>query len=214
VGGTAASIAVGILTGGLSLVVQFAIGAAAGVAKGGVEKVTEYTRYKINKRQLVKLDKSQPEKLGRGEVRSMHQNLAYNEEHFKECLFRAVRAYLKLKAWENKVAAPLSPASAGQLMEDMYTFYTEYDRALHYFVQFELFVEFSHVFAARLAEKYNLDCDEWENAAKNLIVDGDCNFHTATCRTSLVKTSICYGPKDKSVIAPSDAGLPYHTLLP
>lgn len=66
--GVAVSIAAGILTGGLSLVAQFAIGAAVGVTKGSMDKVVEYARYKVNKKQLAKLDLADPSKVGRGEL--------------------------------------------------------------------------------------------------------------------------------------------------
>lgn len=219
--GVALSITAGILTGGLSLVAQFAIGAAVGIAKGSVDKATEYARYKVNKKQLARLDKADPSKIGRGDLRNMQQNLAYNQEHFQECLFRAVRAYMKLKQWTDGWVASEdfaranvdTPEKAKQLLQDMYTFHIEYDRALHYFSQYEVFVEFSHAFADGMIKKHNewIATERLLEKAKNTVAQPH-SWHVGTCRKSIVKTDLCYGPKNATNDVSNDA-LPVHHRL-
>ena len=227
--GLAASVATGIMTGGASLVVQFAIGTAVGLAKTAGGNVADNIEYKMNKRSLAKLTAAAPEKIGRAGLRTMKDNLDYNEEHFKTALYKVTQAYLVLKTYKHAVdqvsqdstgsqvvgqRKTLSAKDAEGLLVAMYNFHIEYDRAVHYFSSFETFVEFSHAFVFNLAKNYNRDSATWDGAVDRTVKQSR-DWHSSTCRKSRrpFKTDVCYGLQAGGVEIPgSDGGLPHHPV--
>ena len=205
--GIAASIGLGIATGGASLLIQFAAGTAYGLAKGAGGGLWDYKKYKSNKKRLEKLKNSDPSRIGREDLRAGMENLKYNEEHLKGSLYKATHAFLKLKRWEGAASCmraasdPLTPlareaklttAEATRMLTDMYNFYFEYDRALHYFTQYEQFVEYAHAYAGAQADWYNLEVDGWDKAIE-ATVNAKSAWHVVTCRKSTLHKDVCYG---------------------
>jgi hypothetical protein len=214
--GLALSIGVGIATGGMSLLLQFAIGVGVALAQQGAGTLTDYAYYKSNKKTLMSLKGADPTKFGRQDLRAAKGALAYNEEHLKTAIYKVTQAYLKLNKWQQiaqKVQGAevqwetmgdssnfanidtLTPAEAQQMLTDMYHFYIEYDRALHYFSQYEVFVEYAYTFVRAQADWYNGEVSVWDAAISNT-TNKKHAWHVATCRKSTFKTDLCYGEKE------------------
>ena len=214
--GLALSIGVGIATGGMSLVLQFAIGVGVALAQQGTSSLTDYAYYKSNKKTLMSLKGADPKNIGRQDIRAAKGALAYNEEHLKTSIYKVTQAYMKLKSWQPKAEKVriaetnwetladstgfaninlLSQADAKQLLTDMYHFYIEYDRALHYFSQYEVFVEYTYTFVRAQADWYNGKVGNWDRAIENTTHKKH-DWHKSTCQKSTFKTDLCYGEKE------------------
>ena len=231
--GLALSIGVGIATGGMSLVLQFAIGVGVALAQQGAGSLSDYAYYKSNKKNLMSLKGADPKKFGRQDIRAAKGALAYNEEHLKTSIYKATQAYIKLSTWKplaekvHKAESDweqlnndtgfanidlLSPDQAKQLLTDMYHFYIEYDRALHYFSQYEVFVEYTYTFVRAQADWYNGKVSNWDRAIENTTHKPH-TWHRATCQKSIVKTDLCYGEKEAIGTTNGYAGgTPYHRV--
>lgn len=231
VAGVAASIALGVATGGASLLIQFAVGTAYALTKKAAGDVMDYASYKSNKKKLESLKTADPTKIGRKDLRAAKGALDYNEEHLKTAIHKSTQAFLKLSSWKDACASiracsdplvdqtsvvTLSRAQAQSLLTDMYHFYYEYDRALHYFSQFEVFVEFSRAFVAEQANYYNNRVVHWDRAIEES-VHRTTNEHKAICRKSWRpgKTDICYGSRDdiQADRINMESGTPYHRVI-
>jgi hypothetical protein len=230
--GTAASIGMGILTGGASLLIQFVVSAASGVAGKGGSSLINYYNYRRNKRVLQSLGDADPSKIGRPPrvaLRAAREALEYNEEHFLTAMFKVTQAYIKLKKWEHTAqnmravgagsigqatAVTLSPSESRKLLSDMYNFYFEYDRALHYFTQFEIFVQYSQTFVRGQADWYNGNVRKWDAAAEATI-NAKSQWHTTSCRTALITKSICYGANSATATQRDGepGGLPHKRII-
>ena len=227
--GVAASIGLGIATGGASLLIQFAIGTAYALTKTAGGKVMDYAYYKMDKKKLEDMKNMDPAKIGRGNLRTVKNSLAYNEEHLKTSIYKATQAFLKLSGYKSAADSirgassatvdqtsiqTLSAKQAEDLLASMYHFYFEYDRALHYFAQYEVFVEYSHAFVAAQGEWYNGKVGDWDRAIART-VDESRTWHTENCRKSILKTDICYGMKETNLPDRSgcDQGTPHHRVI-
>ncbi len=235
--GVAASIGVGIATGGMSLLLQFAIGVGVALAKKTGGSLADYASYKMNKKKLKNLDHANPDKIGRSELRTIKDNLDYNEEHLKTALFKATHAFIQLSKWKRQAdlvkgaesayeaditsttafgnIPDLTPEQAQKLLADMYNFYFEYDRALHYFSQYEVFVEFSMAYVAAQGEWYNSNVDGWDRKIRET-TNKSHKWHTDNCRKSTrpFKTDVCYGAKKQTdaLVDGATSGDPYHRV--
>ena len=214
--GLAFTIGAAIATGGASLVLQFAIGAGIALAQQGANSLTDYAYYKSDKKTLKSLKGADPKNFGRQDIRAAKGALAYNEEHLKTAIYKATQAYIKLAAWKpmaekihNAELAwestavdtgfagidVLTPAQAKELLTDMYNFYFEYDRAKHYFSQYEVFVEYTYTFVKAQADYYNGKVNVWDQAIENT-TNLKHAWHKKTCQKSTFKTDLCYGEKE------------------
>ena len=218
--GVAASIAVGVATGGMSLLLQFAIGTGVALLKKSGGSLADYASYKWNKKKLKELKNAAPGSIGRADLRLVKDSLAYNDEHLKTAIYKATQAFLQLSRWKNQAAKvrgaeaayeaditqvaefanipDLTPADAKALLADMYNFYFEYDRALHYFTQYEVFVEYSYTFVAAQGKWYNDRVDGWDRAIEKT-TNRKHDWHDSTCRKSIIKRDLCYGSDDASI---------------
>lgn len=227
--GVAASIALGVATGGASLLIQFAVGTAYALAKGATGNLVDYASYKMNKKKLEDMKQMDPAKIGRESLRTVKDSLAYNEEHLKTSIHKATQAFLKLTAYKDAAESirgassatvvqariqTLTAKQAQELLASMYHFYFEYDRALHYFSQYEVFVEYSHAYVAAQGEWYNKEVAEWDKATETT-VNGNRWWHVDNCRKSIFKTDICYGMKENNLPSRNgvDTGTPYHRVI-
>lgn len=234
--GIALSIGVGIATGGMSLLLQFAIGVGVALAKKTGGSLADYASYKMNKKRLKDLQNADPSKIGRGDLRTVKDSLDYNEEHLKTAIYKATQAFIKVSTWKpmaEKVRAAgaayeaditqvaefanipdLSPAQAKEMLTDMYNFYFEYDRALHYFAQYEVFVEYSFAFVAAQGKYYNDNVDAWDRKIATTTHKKHA-WHEITCRKSFIKTDLCYGAKEPDItrVDNSTGGTAYHRVI-
>ena len=192
----AAGIALGVVTGGLGLAAIFGVAMAVGLTKKGITRAAVYGNYKLNKHQLAQerpattSPTSEDHKL----VRMAYKNFHYNEDAFQSCLDGMIKAFADLKAAKAAISHTRAVDSLENLLYAYVVFQDEYDRALHYFLQFEHYVEHESDFLLKMGTWFELKEPIYTQMIKNT-VKMDTAWHTATCRKSRVKKDICYGQK-------------------
>ena len=209
--GAAISIAVGVLTGGLSLAVQFGVGLALGLGNRTVGRLAGYANYEANKTSLETAMGDTAGREDRKSVRLAYKNFQYNEGYFQDSLYGAISGFRALQACAQKPIASEEDLQA--MIYAFIVFKDEYERALHYFFQYERFVEYEAKFLTAAANAYNAKHDEYR-AAVEQTVKQDRAWHRSTCRKSVVKTDICYGLSNtEPEIANSSGGTPHHRMV-
>jgi hypothetical protein len=209
--GAAISIAVGVLTGGLSLAVQFGVGLAMGLGQRTMGRVAGYANYEANKGALETAIGDTAGREDRKSVRMAYKNFQYNEGYFQDGLYAAIESFRDLQA---RAQTPI--ANAEDLQAMIYSFVVfkdEYERALHYFIQYERFVEYEAKFLTAAGTTYNAKYDEYKAAVEETIKQNRA-WHKATCRKSRLSTDICYGLRDtEPEINNSTYGNPHHRMV-
>lgn len=209
--GGAISIGIGVLTGGLSLAIQFGVGLAMGLGQKTAGRLAGYANYEANKAHL---DTAMGDEVGRDDrksVRMAYKNFQYNEGHFQDALYGVIAALKDLQARSN---APISTeADLGGLISAIVVFKDEYERALHYFFQYERFVEFEAKFLAAAGNAYNAVCDEHSELVAETVKQSR-TWHKTTCRKSVARKDICYGLHDSEhEVANTALGNPHHRMV-
>ena len=209
--GAAISITVGVLTGGLSLAVQFGVGLALGLGNRTIGRLAGYGNYEANKAALETAMGDTAGREDRKSVRLAYKNFQYNEGYFQDSLYGVINAFRGLQACAQKPIT--SEADLQAMIYNFIVFKDEYERALHYFFQYERFVEYEAKFLTAAANAYNIKYEEYRAAIEQTVRQNRA-WHRATCRKSRVKTDICYGLNNTDAEIPnSAAGNPHHRMV-
>lgn len=193
VGGAALSAGLAVVTGGASLAVQLAVTFAIGVGSGGIQKLVNHRNYRSRKE---KISKARSEEVAetRSTARMMHENLLYNGDHYVDTLAQFLEACKDMRAYE-KVEQLRSEAEIQEFVKRVAVFWDRYERASHYFIQYEEYVRYVHRFADHARVKHDDHLHIIERYLE-AVVKKDRAWHKANCRTSRFSTDVCYGLKD------------------
>lgn len=193
VGGAALSAGLAVVTGGASLAVQLAVAFAVGVGSGGIQKIVDHRNYRNRK---AKISKAQSEEIEetRGTARMMHENLVYNEDHYIDTLAQLLEACKELRAYETTKQLN-GEAQMKEFVKRVAIFWDRYERASHYFVQYEEYIRYVHKFADHARTKHDDHLHIFERYLE-AVVKKDQAWHRANCRTSRFSKDICYGLSD------------------
>jgi hypothetical protein len=210
VAGAALSAGLAVATGGVSLGVQFAVAFAVGVGSGGLQKLVNHRNYRDRKAKIETALAEEDSSGGtRQTARMMHENLVYNEDHYLSTLAQLLDQSKKLKEYET-VAQLDDEAAMQEFVRRVALFWDRYERASHYFIQFEQYVHYTHRFADHARAKHDLQLPAIERYLE-LVVRQSRDWHKANCRTSRFSTDVCYGLADTELEVPRAlTGSPHH----
>lgn len=210
VAGAALSAGLAVVTGGASLAVQFAVAFAIGVGSGGIQKAVDHRNYRNRKAKIERAVAEETEQT-RGTARNMHENLAYNEDHYLSTLAHFVEASKKLQGYEGKKELA-NEREMQEFVETVAVFWDRYSRAAHYYQQYEQYVFYTHRFAAHAKARHDAILPTVEDVIEKVVAQPRA-WHKANCRTSRLSTDVCYGLRDGMLEIPGyTGGQPHHRL--